>query len=295
MHAGTGMLMNMLVRPLRTHEMSGLASLHEQMKPDDVIVGDRGFCSYAHLCLVFQANMHAVFRLHHSVVTSFRKNRPCRKQLPKSQRKGMPASRYVRKLGRNDQLVEYVKPKGKPKWMSKPQYDMLPDSLIVRELRYKISRPGFRSKQVTLVTTLTDCHRYPAKQLIRLYGDSWQIEVDFRHLKTTMAMEVLHCQTVEGVLKELWMYVLVYNLVRQVMLKAAQRQRVHPDRISFIDALRWLSCVRLGQTLTDLVVNPLRDGRIEPRVIKRRMKKYALMNKPRHQLRQEIINAEVTD
>ena len=110
-----------------------------------------------------------------------------------------------------------------------------------------------------------------------------------------MRMEVLHCKTVEGVMKELWMYMLVYNLVRQVMLNAARCQGVAPDRISFIDALRWLCGVQIGATLTRLVVNPVRLGRVEPRVIKRRMKEYSLMNKPRGELRQAIINNELND
>ncbi len=79
------------------------------------------------------------------------------------------------------------------------------------------------------------------------------------------------------------------------MLEAAGRQAVSPDRISFIDALRWICCVQLGQTLTVLIINPLRTGRVEPRVIKRRMKEYKLMNQPRQVLRQNIINAQLTD
>lgn len=294
-HAGTGFLMDLLVRPLRSHEMSGVVSLHERLKPNDVIVADRGFCSYAHLSLVFQGSMHAVFRIHQRIIVNSRPNRRSRTQLPKSKRAGQPMSRYIRKLGRNDQLVEYVKPKKRPTWMSQEQFGALPDTLIIRELQYQVRRPGFRVQRVTLVTTLLDPQEYPAKELAALYGERWQIEVDFRHLKTTMRMEVLHCKTVEGVMKELWMYMLVYNLVRQVMLNAARSQGVVPDRISFIDALRWLCGVQIGATLTRLVVNPVRVGRVEPRVIKRRMKEYSLMNKPRGELRQTIMNTELND
>ena len=295
MHAGTGMLMNMLVRPLNTSEMSGIVSLHEKMKRDDVALADRGFCSYAHLCLIVKAQMHAVFRLHHNVIVDFRKNRRCQAEWPKSQRRGKPTSRFIRKLGRNDQVVEYVKPETKPNWMSREQYKTLPGVQLVRELRYQISQRGFRTKQVTLVTTLTDHEKYPAKELARLYGDRWRIETDFGHMKTTMKMEVLRCESVEGVLKELWMYTLMYNLVRQVMLEAGLRQKVHPDRVSFIDALRWLCSAEPDQPLMDLIVNPHRPNRVEPRVIKRRMKPFPLMTKPRHELRQELMNAEVTD
>ena len=110
-----------------------------------------------------------------------------------------------------------------------------------------------------------------------------------------MGMEVLHCKTVGGVMNELWMYMLVYNLVRQIMVEAARKQNVTPDRVSFIDALRWLCCLQLGQKLTMLIINPLRTDRVEPRVIKRRMKNYTLMTKPREELRQDMINGIVTD
>jgi hypothetical protein len=116
----------------------------------------------------------------------------------------------------------------------------------------------------------------------------WQIEVNFRHLKTTMGMEVLHCKRVAGVLKELHMFAIAYNLVRLVMLEASRQQKVPLDRISFIDALRWLRDAESDTLLTGLVVNPARPNRLEPRVIKRRMKKYTLMKRPRRVLRKEL-------
>ncbi len=77
---------------------------------------------------------------------------------------------------------------------------------------------------------------------------------------------MLKCETVDGVLKELAMFVLVYNLVRLVMWEAAQRQQVDIERISFIDALRWLISAQPGEPLIPLVVNPWRPNRYEPRV-----------------------------
>ena len=121
-----------------------------------------------------------------------------------------------------------------------------------------------------------------------LYLSRWQIEVNFRHLKTTMGMEVLHCKSVAGVLKELHMFAIAYNLIRLVMLKASCEQKVLLDRISFIDALRWLRDAESDTLLTGLVVNPARPNRIEPRVIKRRMKNYTLMKKPRRDLRKAL-------
>ena len=139
----------------------------------------------------------------------------------------------------------------------------------MRELRYTIARPGFRVRTVTLVTTLLDPKRYPKEKLAEAYRLRWTIETSFQHLKTTMKMDVLRCQTVRGIEKELTMFLLVYNLVRMTVLEAARRQGVSPDRISFIDALRWLATARPGDELPDLVINPARPGRLEPRVLSR--------------------------
>ncbi|MCK5845156.1 MAG: transposase, partial [Victivallales bacterium] len=72
------------------------------------------------------------------------------------------------------------------------------------------------------------------------YRQRWEIETNFGYLKTTMKMDILKCQTVNGVLREMYVFALVYNMVRQVMLAAAVRQEVNVRRISFIDAFRWL-------------------------------------------------------
>jgi len=101
-------------------------------------------------------------------------------------------------------------------------------------------------------------------------------------------MDVLKCKTVEGVLRELQVFALIYNLVRQVMLEAARRQEVDVRRISFIDALRWLQIAEPGDHLPKLVVNPWRPHRIEPRVRKRRPKEFPLRQKPRRQLKKEL-------
>ena len=105
-----------------------------------------------------------------------------------------------------------------------------------------------------------------------------------------MGLDVLKCKTVDGVLKELIVFALIYNLVRLVMWEAATRQQVDIERISFIDALRWLASARVGEPLPPLVVNPHRPNRYEPRVRKRRPKPYPLMRKPRQQLRKELIS-----
>src|SRR3954454_5303144 len=145
--------------------------------------------------------------------------------------------------------------------MTAEQYAALPAELIVRELRYHTGRAGFRVRQVTLVTTLVDAELYPLEELAGLYRKRGEVEGNLKNLKTTMKMDVLRCETVAGVSKELLMFALVSNLVRMVMLEASRRQEVPLDRISFVDALRWLKEARPGVALPKLVVNPDRTGR----------------------------------
>ena len=289
-----GFIVKTLAAPLRTHDASQIAKVHDQLEADDVLVYDRAGCSYAHLALIRERNLHAIFHMHQKQIVSFRPWRKHKAQFRKGQRAGKPSSQWLQRLGKQDQLVRWFKPKDKPEWMSQEQYDALPDSIIVRELRYHTNRKGFRTKVVTLVTTLLDPQEYPARELADQYLGRWQIEVNFRHLKTTMGMEVLKCKTVKGVLKELAVFVLVYNLVRLVMLRAAQRQKVPLERISFVDALRWLRDARDAKAVFNLIVNPLRPDRVEPRVIKRRMKEYPLMTRPREELRQMLLSGRLT-
>ena len=101
-----------------------------------------------------------------------------------------------------------------------------------------------------------------------------------------MQMDVLHCKTVSGVLKELTIFALVYNLVRMVMWHSARLQHINVERVSFLDALRWLSAPRTGMPLGALILNPARPHRVEPRVKKRRPKSFPWMITPRQALRQ---------
>jgi hypothetical protein len=173
--------------------------------------------------------------------------------------------------------------------MTAEQYATMPEELMVRELRYSIGGSGFRVREVTLATTLLDAELYTSADLAELYRGRWMVETNLKNLKTTMKMDVLHCETVAGVSKELLMFALTYNLVRLVMLEAAGRQKVAVDRISFIDALRWLMESRAGASLPRLVVNRDRAGRAEPRVRKRRPKSYPLMTRPRSELREKLL------
>ena len=160
----------------------------------------------------------------------------------------------------------------------------------MRELRYRVEQKGFRVTTITLVTTLVDVDLYSLDDLADLFFARWGIETNFGHLKTTMGLDVLKCKTVNGVLKELIVFALIYNLIRLVMGQAAQRQQVATERISFIDAMRWLASAQDDEPLPALVINPHRPYRYEPRVRKRRPKQYPLMTKPRQVLRRSLVN-----
>ena len=291
--AATGLLIKILAAPLRTHDMSHLAQLHPELLAGDVLVADRGFSSYVHLALILRQNLHAVLRIHQRQLVSFRRDRRLSGRQPRGTVARQALSRLVRKLGRFDQLVEYLKPASCPEWLDPAAYAILPETIRVRELRYRTNTPGFRTRVITLVTTLLDAEQYTVTELARLYRRRWEIETNFAHLKTTMGMDVLRCQSVEGVLKELTMFALVYNLARLVMLAAAEAQSVPLAQVSFVDALRWLAEACHYEPELELQINPARRNRTEPRVRKRRPKEYPLMKHPRCQLRERLLTKQV--
>ena len=282
--AEAGFLREVIIRPLRTQDFAIAAELHPKLAPGDLLVGDRGFCSYVQLALILKANLHALFRVHQKKIVDIHPHRPSMAEAGP----GHPSSRWLRRLGSRDQLVEWRKPASPPAWMTPEQFAQLPETMVVREIRWRIRDPYHRVREVTLVTTLLDPQSYPAAEIAGLFRQRWQVEVDLRDLKITLGMDVLKGHSVDVVMKEVQVFVLVYNLVRLVILKSARAQRVRPHRISFIDALRWLQPAKPGQALPDLIINPERPGRVEPRCIKRHMKEYDLMTRPRHEMRKRL-------
>jgi hypothetical protein len=261
--AATGVALRTQVAPLRTHDLAHAALTHDALQPGDVLVGDRAFGSYAHLALLRRRGLHGVFRVH--------QKRP-----------------GARAAGPQDRFVTYTKPKRKPNWMSDADFAALPDQLLLREVRVAVTTPGGRVRRLVLVTTLLDALAHPPAAIAAIYAARWRAETHLRHLKQTLGLDVLRSHSVAGVLKEMHCFLTIYNLVCRVMVDAARRQRVAPARVSFIDALRWLRQARPGEALPDLVVNPIRPGRFEPRVRKRRPKQYPLMQQPRAQLKQAL-------
>jgi hypothetical protein len=291
--AATGMLIDLWARPMNTSDLADTPEAHLHMDAGDVLIGDDSFSGYPHLAGLVKQGIHGLFPVHHLRIVDFKENRPhCGDG--KNSVAGMPRSRWIKSLGRTDQLVECFKPRDLPPRMSRDDYDALPDSIIVRELRRTVVRPGPGKITVTLVTTLTDPVKYPAEDLLDLRLRRWDVETDIRHLKTTMKMDVLRCQTEAGVRKELAVFGLIYNLVREVVLIAAARQDVPVARISFADAYKWMRHAKPGDALPPLIVNKYRPERIEPRCRKRRPKKFILMNKPRDVLRRMRKNKRKT-
>jgi hypothetical protein len=142
---------------------------------------------------------------------------------------------------------------------------------------------------MTLVTTLLEAAVYRVADLAELYRRRWQVETSLVPRKTTMPRDVQHGQTVPSVLKELTVVAIVYTLVRMVMWPSATLQHIAVERLSFLDALRWLSAPHTGMPLVALIVNPARPHRVEPRVKKRRPKSFPLMIKPRQARRQQLV------
>jgi Transposase DDE domain len=213
--------------------------------------------------------------------------RPDSRRTPAIQ--GLPRSKWLTALGHHDQGVAWLQPKTCPTWLDHATFAALPETLVGREVRYQVSTPEFRTRQITLVTTLLDAGLYSADDRATLYGTRWEVETHLRHLKTAMHMDVLHGKTVAGVLKDLTIFAIIDNLVRMVILPSAQLPRVDAARISFLDALQWFGAPSTGMPVAALIINPARPHRVEPGVRKRRPKNFPFISKPRQELRIQLM------
>ena len=208
-------------------------------------------------------------------------------------RKRVTDFRKGKRLGTRDHVVELTKPVIKPSWMTQEQYDSAPDTLKIRELKVggKI-----------LITTLLCPKMTPKSELKTLYKRRWEIEVDFRNIKTTMGMKILSCKSPEMIEKEIWATFLAYNLIRLLMAQAALLACVMPRQISFKHTLQlWLAWsqlatlsahnVDIGELFVLIAQQQVgkRAGRIEPRAIKRRPPQaYPKLMKSRAQARADV-------
>ena len=203
----TGAAVAVTVNVLNTHDPKLARRMYEDLNTGDILIGDRAFCSYADFVFVQNRCCDALFRKHQSRDNSMRRGK---------------------RIGSCDKLVLWEKPRSCPKGLTKEEFAALPLDLVLREVHYYINIPGFRTKQVTLVTTLLDAIEYPIKELLRLYDLRWQVEVNLDHLKTTLGMEQLRGRTPDMVRKELYVYLLAYNLLRTLMWEAGINYGVDP-------------------------------------------------------------------
>jgi len=282
----SGMLIDMALGPYagkETGESALLRSLLGRLKPGDVLLADRYYCSYFMIALLQELGIDLVTRVHQRRPVDFR---------------------CGRRLGKDDQVVTWARPK-RPEWMDEQTYDRMPPSIEVRQIRVYVAQPGFRVGTFTALTTLTDARAYPKDELADLYNDRWLAELDIRSIKITLGMYILRCKSPEMVRKEMWTCLLAYNLIRRAILQAAQQAGVSPRALSFTAAVQsiganWLlaavSDAALAGPLSDAALASVarhvvgnRPGRIEPRAIKRRPKEHALLTKPREQARAELL------
>jgi len=260
----TGLLLAQHHFPADRHESPQLRHvLRVVARPGDVIVFDRGFVSYANLCLLREAGVHVVARLARGL----------------SARRGTRRTR-ARRLGKQDALLRWAKPHHRPRGcpLGARQWAALPDELRLRQVTTSV-KTG-RCRRVTLVTDLSDPATHPAALVAQWYRRRWEVETDLRHLKQTMKLEFLRSRTPGNVERELLLRAIAYNLVRLAMLRAAHLRGMptEPGRISFADACRWLTQSRTARvSLLALLVNPARARSTRPRKIKYRGKNYRML------------------
>jgi hypothetical protein len=263
-----GFIHKVVALPWARQEFTCLGRLFRALGRDALLLGDRGLVSFAHLALMMRAGIHGCFRLPRQCVARGR---------------GRRSHRTSKRLGRQDWLVRWIKDcKGRRvRWMSKVQWKTLPGELTLRQISFRIVRPGFRVRWAWIVTTLLDPKTHPAQELVELYGKRWQIEVYFRDLKQSLGMAKLSSKSVLGTRKEILAFVLLYNLIRRVMRQSARMQNVSEDRISFTDALAWLLWSSPGDAIPKLKVNPRRVRPTAPRRLKKSFRRFGPMYRPR--------------
>jgi len=250
-----------------TGETSLFSKLISLLGKQDLLLGDRYYSTYAIMSLLIQQGTSFVFRQSANVKTDFKKGT---------------------RLSAKDHIIRYNKPKRNPVWMSKYDYSKLPTELFIRE---------FSVKGTVYVTSLIKPKIYPKKELASLYGQRWDVELDFRTIKTDMGMEMLRCKTAAMVNKEIAVNLLAYNLVCANIARSAYANHKKPYHISFMAAAQLMHsfvglCITMTSKALEKLLYPLlkaiaytevgrRKRPNQPRVVKRRPKAFPLMTKPR--------------
>jgi hypothetical protein len=273
----TGVLIHYTKASLKVDERTLFRRLWDHLEAGTVILADRGFCSFADYYLLLQRGIDSVMRLHQ------------RRQV---------GLHIIKRLGPGDTLVHWHKSKVPSKAFCTQQWRALPDILPIRHISFSVSVRGFRTRSITVATTLLDHKRYPPKAFAQLYRQRWMAELYFRDIKIALGMDSLRCKTPAMVHKELAMHIIAYNLIRATMLEAAQSADKLPEQLSFkgtVQTVRqWDVLITLAphhkrqdlyKTMLATIAAdtlPYRPNRNEPRARKRRPKNYQLLNKPRH-------------
>jgi hypothetical protein len=267
-------------------EVSLIRQLWDLLRPGDVLLGDRLMANWTGIVMLQQRGVDFVGRLNKAKrVADFRKG--------------------IR-LGKNDHLVCWKKPTS-IRSVDRETYRSLPDSLTIREARFWVEQPGFRTRSIVVVTTLLDPEQATVDELAALYRARWNNELDLRSIKVTLQMDVLRCKTPELVRKEIWTHVLAYNLIRTVMAQAATREGIPPRSISFKAALQVLEAFQpliayqshrganhraelYQEVLRAIAVHRVagRPDRFEPRMTKRRPQRYDRLTKPRQEIKRQM-------
>jgi len=284
----SGAVLDVAIGPYRDSELRLWRRLWNWLRPGDIIVGDRFYCTYADFGGLVRRGCDAVCRLHQRRKVDWRTGG---------------------KLGPNDRLVTWERPAkhARGRNVSPRQWRQLPTTLAVRVIRGSVGCPGFRTRHIIVATTLLDPAAYPREAILALYGDRWTVELRLRDIKITLGMDILRGKSPSMVRKEIYMHLLVYNLIRQLMVCAAAEHGRDLHRLSFAAAMQHVEAslpyLRLyagtarARPLVALLLRwiahatvPDRPGRVEPRVVKRRPKQYGWLNKPREQMRKELLS-----
>lgn len=283
----TACIMNVAIGPYSGKETGETALLRElfgSLSPGDLVVADRYYCSFLMIALLQQRQVDVCVRLHQRRRADFRRGQ---------------------RLGKDDHLIVWTKPP-RPEWMDEQTYAAIPDTRMLRELRYRVTVPGRRVHLLTVVTTLIDDAAYTKEDIAELYGFRWNSELDIRSIKQSLNLGHVRCKSPAMVRRELWTTLLAYNLIRTTAAAAAVLQKKQPRQISFTGACQyvlasWSLLVAHAIPAADLeshcrtllmqigqcaVAN--RPGRIEPRELKRRRHGYKLMQEPRAILRARL-------
>jgi len=281
----TGLALELAIGPTRgkkTGENTMFRGIQDVLEPGDIFLGDRYFCSYRDIARLRERNVDVVLRQHQTRHTDFR---------------------CGRWLATGDHIVVWTRPQFNAARFTREEWEALPPTMAVREIRYRVVENGFRTREIVVVTTLLDPSAYPAEDLAGLYRQRWNCELDLRSLKTSLQMNHLRCKSPEMVEKEIWAHVLAYNLMRQTMAAAAEVAAVPPRQLSFKGTVQmvnhftsYLAVCPLQRAqlwhelLRAIATHRVGDrlNRVEPRKLKHRLAKYTYMTRPRNEERQKL-------